>query len=298
MRPLEQLVFSPLPEQDVLRAQPPLASREGELLVPGKASLLVGGGAAGGNGSVAAGSGAAGAAAAGAAAGSQAEVEVTFALRAATSPTMAGVIVMAGSDMLRSGTLFFFEYDPVSPSRARVGAVALALSSQYSRWMPHMTITCCAYNTTHEPNGPLACRAACDAEPKCQAWTYKAAAGKPPVCIRHDHVGDKFHPPGKEADSTCGAKSPSVTLGADVADLQLSAHDANVSLRVYVDHTLSEAFFQGGRQCFTEEVTPTAQASIAVLANASVKVASACVWGVQSIWVSPEEVLGLSKGVL
>lgn len=74
--------------------------------------------------------------------------------------------------------------------------------------------------------------------------------------------------------------------------LRLSPADKMLGLRVYVDNTLAEAFFQGGRVAMTRELlTPEKEAAASVAASVDVQVSTLQAWTVGSIWVTPEEIL-------
>ena len=74
-------------------------------------------------------------------------------------------------------------------------------------------------------------------------------------------------------------------------ELQLSPNDKSISLSVYVDNTFSEAFWQGGRVAMTVVTPASKQASVAAFSTKDATVSMAQVFAVNSIWVSPEEVL-------
>jgi hypothetical protein len=85
-----------------------------------------------------------------------------------------------------------------------------------------------------------------------------------------------------------------IPAGGTTDTLRLIAgRDKSVTIRVFVDHTLAEAFWQGGRVAMTVPLSPTTEGSVAVAVAAvgEVTLKEAAVWKVQSIWVSPQEVL-------
>jgi len=71
--------------------------------------------------------------------------------------------------------------------------------------------------------------------------------------------------------------------------VKLAASDKTISLRVYLDHIIAEAFVQGGR--VTQTTALRNGGPITLLSKGSIKVVSANVWSVKPIWVSEEEVL-------
>jgi hypothetical protein len=90
---------------------------------------------------------------------------------------------------------------------------------------------------------------------------------------------------------------------SSTAQLPLLVGEQNVSLRVFVDHTFAEAFWQDGRVAMIVPGTNHPEAAIALHAGfisanndrihtgSDVVVLHADVWEVGSIWVTPEEVL-------
>jgi len=79
--------------------------------------------------------------------------------------------------------------------------------------------------------------------------------------------------------------------GGTVDTLKLSPNDKTISIRVYVDNTFSEAYWQNGRVAMTITTPATPQASMSVKSTAAVTMASAKAYKVNSIWVTPEKVL-------
>lgn len=90
-------------------------------------------------------------------------------------------------------------------------------------------------------------------------------------------------------------------LPSPKAQLPLLVGEASVTLRVFVDHTFAEAYWQDGRVAMIVPAKVSPEAAIAVQvgsrsaaepqAGTHVVVQSADVWEVNSIWVPPEEVL-------
>ena len=110
---LQQLVFSPLPEQDMLRGSVLTELGRMPLSAGGVLPLAV----PAGN-------------------GSQAEVDVTFALPDGNASF--GVSVMGGADPAASGMLYFVHFwrggTAGVPHSIQVGSVNLSISSQYATW--------------------------------------------------------------------------------------------------------------------------------------------------------------------
>ena len=78
-----------------------------------------------------------------------------------------------------------------------------------------------------------------------------------------------------------------------LSKLRLSPVDTNLTMSLYVDHTVVECFFQGGRTTMSVISTPLsgvpngADASVSVLAKTGkVLMQQAVVWQINSIWVN------------
>lgn len=89
------------------------------------------------------------------------------------------------------------------------------------------------------------------------------------------------------------ALTSAIPAGGTTDSLRLIAGgDKSVTIRVFTDNTVAECFWQGGRVAMTVPLTLTAKSSISVAAAVgAVTFEKASVWRVQSIWVSPQEVL-------
>jgi sucrose-6-phosphate hydrolase SacC (GH32 family) len=82
---------------------------------------------------------------------------------------------------------------------------------------------------------------------------------------------------------------------ADYADsLALLPSDEELTLRVFVDRTVLEAYWMDGRVAMTAAIVPgyarEGTAQLEVFADTDMEMRSAVAWGMESIWVSPEEV--------
>lgn len=81
--------------------------------------------------------------------------------------------------------------------------------------------------------------------------------------------------------------------------LQLLPSDTSIDLRLYVDNTMTEAFWMGGRVAMTAATPATPEADVEVSVSGAEQgssvVATAKAWSVKSIWVSPEEVMGTPR---
>jgi len=80
--------------------------------------------------------------------------------------------------------------------------------------------------------------------------------------------------------------------GGGVHDtLQLLDSDKSIDMRIFVDNTFAEVYFQGGRVAMTVNTPASDDADITVSSSISQVSAKAKSWSVSSIWVTPEEVL-------
>ena len=77
-----------------------------------------------------------------------------------------------------------------------------------------------------------------------------------------------------------------------LSTLRMSPSDTTLSVRVYVDNTVAECFFQGGRTTLSVATTPDTgvatgeTAAVGVSASGGdVRLAGAEVWAVEPIWV-------------
>ena len=76
----------------------------------------------------------------------------------------------------------------------------------------------------------------------------------------------------------------------------MHANESAINIRVFVDNTMAEGYWQGGRVAMSTLLTPTTDSSMAAVATTSsagtvVTLAAAEAWAVGSIWVSTEDVL-------
>merc|ERR1712080_244124 len=86
-------------------------------------------------------------------------------------------------------------------------------------------------------------------------------------------------------------KWPNSTHGGTSDILKMSPSDKSITIHVYVDNTFSEAYWQNGRVAMTITTGATDEASMAVGSEQDITMNYAKAWQVDSIWVSPEEVL-------
>merc|ERR1711907_843698 len=94
--------------------------------------------------------------------------------------------------------------------------------------------------------------------------------------------------------STVSVSGPS----GKTQSLKLLARDDTLDVQLYVDNTFTEAFWMGGRVAMTSVTKQSSalEADVTVSANVSgVKLVSAKVWEVESIWVTPEQVKNMPR---
>ena len=86
--------------------------------------------------------------------------------------------------------------------------------------------------------------------------------------------------------------------------LRLLPGDRELTLRVFVDRQVVEAYWMDGRVAMTSQIRPQPPAvpgtpQVGVFAHSSagaaVKVVEAAVWELQSIWVTKEQVLATPR---
>jgi len=86
-------------------------------------------------------------------------------------------------------------------------------------------------------------------------------------------------------------KWPNGTHGGTSDTLKMSPNDKSITIHVYVDNIFSEAYWQNGCVAMTITTGATDEASMAVGSEQDMIMNYAKAWQVDSIWVSPEEVL-------
>ena len=73
--------------------------------------------------------------------------------------------------------------------------------------------------------------------------------------------------------------------------MAISPRDSSLTLRLFVDHTLSEAYWQGGRAVMSVPVATTSEAVIELGATAAATLRTLHAWRIGAIWVGTDEVL-------
>jgi sucrose-6-phosphate hydrolase SacC (GH32 family) len=178
------------------------------------------------------------------------------------------------------------------------------------------------YNITHYPpkTDPKVCEAACNADAKCQAWTYVvrgAPAGSGDCCLKssvpcpgHNSIcvsGSKKN----QTLSNCGGSPSTIACTVDYTPpsnasapyyevpvscgdakdtLRLLPSEKTLEIRVYSDWTFVEGYFQKGRAAITRTAALNDAMDIALASTAPVTVESANAYPIKGIWTSPHEV--------
>lgn len=279
---LGQLVFSPLKEQAQLRE-----SRLGGLSGP-SVQVPSGGGFWFGDWEPGRGN----------------QSEVIVRIRRPTTRAVFGVDLVCSDQggPVNSSTRLYIDYDPRLPGRARVGLTNGA--SNLTSLMPNTTLDGGDYATERVGYADYRpCQAKCQANASgCAAWTYTARGfDNSSYCsLKAAGAGFVFSPMNDTATSGVLLESPGA---GGTADTLLIKTDENASaspddafeIRAFVDNTIVEAYFQGGRVAMTMPVQggdPAGTAGVSVFAYyGQVELESADAWAVGSIWTSVESVL-------
>ena len=153
------------------------------------------------------------------------------------------------------------------------------------------------------------------ANAKCQAWTYVVRPPLHAACCQKGGAGFGYNP--NNAACMSGVRTPGPAPGhkgckleidwapgnADAAvrfcgvsdTVSLLAADTRISLRLFVDQDVAEAYFLGGRVAITHTVVaPAADADWDVAISSSTAeatLASAKSFLMGSIWTTAEEIL-------
>lgn len=91
-------------------------------------------------------------------------------------------------------------------------------------------------------------------------------------------------------------RTVAVSCGVHSDSLVLLAEEASLSLRVFADATLFEAFFQGGRVAMTEALAFDASSQLFIFtAGGAVRVKTAVVYPMRSIWTTADQVRQQSR---
>lgn len=122
---------------------------------------------------------------------------------------------------------------------------------------------------------------------------YTVAVGTEPYSSSSSssNANDKDESIGRSGGNTSGDD-----VGGTQDVLRMHANESAINIRVFVDNTMAEGYWQGGRVAMSTLLTPTTDSSMAAVATTSsastvVTLAAAEAWAVGSIWVSTEDVL-------
>lgn len=292
---LQQLVHSSLPEMDKLRKLPAAAKIGAATLdaaVPVPLSVPVG-------------------------VGAQAEVFATFQLPPASSKSrvLFGVTVMAGIDaLLKTGMLFWFENCTLGdqPRACTVGSTNVSISSLYTPLMHGLGIMGSRLPNTTNTSTFTECREQCLSQrtgnsvgnSECVAWSHnpsqKPGSSGVGTCSSYNAISNTaqtiWDPPPTCPNCTSGVLRPSLATGGRRDTLQLSPTDTNVTIRVFVDHTMAEGFWQGGRVAMTRQVDGNKSAAAMALYSDTAGVeAEAEAWAMEDCWITKEELLATPR---
>ena len=250
------------------------------------------------------------------------ETEVIF--RLPPHAARFGVVVMAhgrGSSG-RTGTYIWVDYAGPLAHSAVVGAHSGGSSAgsdlQYGRVMPGVNLRGMDLRVVGGYTGNWSsCRALCASTAACQAWTWCRDCPAPTSkCCLKSGLPSPSRPNASGTDPTTeivsGVMQPELIdtcpLGSNVSacrptdELRLGPTESTIALRVFVDQTFAEAYFQNGRSVLTVSVAPStdpaALASVALAVTPEeggggggvVVAESARVWSVKGIWASAEQV--------
>ena len=286
-RELSQLEFAPLEEQALLR-ESVLAQAENVTVVVGQEQPL--GAWTGGE-------------------GNNSEIEVVFQLP--RGPARFGVVVMANgkSTSNKTGTYFWVDYAGAQAHTAVVGAHSGGSAGpggssnlQYAKVMEGVDLRGMDLKVLSGFKGNWTmCQALCKATSACEAWTWceNCPAQVSKCCLKsglpiptraNGHIVSGIMYP--ELINSC-PEGANTSACRPTDELKLSPAETSIAIRVFVDQTFAEAYFQNGRSVLTVSVEPSVVASVALAVTAgsnSVVAESARAWSVKGIWASAEQV--------
>eukprot|EP01043_Picozoa_sp_COSAG02_P012017 COSAG02_NODE_455_length_21984_cov_4.049760_3_plen_226_part_00 len=140
----------------------------------------------------------------------------------------------------------------------------------------------------------------------CGAWTYVIRGnptGSGDCCLKHD--GEQTCPKAN-AKCTSGVLVPTTKCvkdgghgsggkGKGMNDVvSMLASDTHISVRLFLDTAVAEAYFMGGRVAMTIPVAAsTTDWSVSIGASTVATLINATSWGMSSIYVTKEEVLAM-----
>ncbi len=142
----------------------------------------------------------------------------------------------------------------------------------------------------------------------CGAWTYVVRgnpAGSGDCCLKH--AGEQTCPKAN-AKCTSGVLVPTTKCvkggghaggGKSISmndAVSMLASDTHISIRIFLDTAVAEAYFMGGRVAMTIPVAAsTTNWGVSIGASTATTLINATSWGMSSIYVTKEEVLAMPR---
>jgi len=161
--------------------------------------------------------------------------------------------------------------------------------------MPHTDLGGDDYNVTNvQYTDPHICQKACQDDNRCKAWTYVVRPPTQGACCLKNKV------PRPENKQTCtsgvipGRGSPaSLTNRQPHTDtLYLLPTDTHLSIRLFLDSIVAEAYWMDGRVAMTAQIAPVVGGSVAITASADgATLVNATAWNMTNIWTTKEAIL-------
>jgi hypothetical protein len=177
-------------------------------------------------------------------------------------------------------------------------------------------VDACAHSPTHTQ----VCEAACLADANCQAWTY-VVRGTPELsgdcCLKSTvpcpvaGLNKQTYASGAKTaqqlpacdsgkvsectvqfkpNATATAYTVGVSCGQTTDTLTLLKQETSLSIRLFIDVTFAEVYFQEGRIAMTIVPTLSDPVPLALVSTAAVKIQSVETFPMKGIWASPEAV--------
>lgn len=271
---LQRLIFTPLPELSALRGAA-LFSAATLSVAPNSSVPLSGGGQPAG-------------------AANTSELSLSFTLPSTAAEF--GVRVFGSASDPAASTDLTFAWDPVAFTASVAWGPPAAPVTYYMPGvdMPgdDLSVTNVAYTD------PLMCQAACNATAACTGYTYVV---RPPL---HASCCLKSGYPALDANPKCtsGVKPGGAPPKHRGTAIPMLPGDTAIDVRVFLDNTFVEVFVMQGRLALTLKfdvgANPISDAAFALFAaagSAPVAATDVTLWHVNSIWVSPSQVLAARK---
>ena len=208
-----------------------------------------------------------------------------------------GVDVMTADNPAAARTRIYVSIEVDKTSQQRTAVVGITdgatPTNMLTPYMNHTDLPGGDFNVTNvNYTDPTVCQAVCLANPDCQAWTYVVRGPLHAACCQKGASGWSYNPHNPTCTSGVRHPEPAPASGYE-APLALLPSDTTIELRVFTDNTFVEAFWMDGRVAMTAKLMgQDPKAGVSLFAdNTTVTVDSAAVWHVNSIWVSPSDVL-------